>query len=140
MSEKGVDWKARCALLEDSLAMEKAKNTQAMSIVKDGSDAIQQMQDEKVKLERKAKVPLIKALVKDSEGGFNEADLDRLSLDALQTLRLSFENEVGAAYHDWLVARQQRDEARARTRCGTVGTYNQNTGKWEIGRTDEGVV
>ena len=47
-----TDWKARCAELEDSLAREKAKNTQAMSIVKDGSDAIQQMQDEKVKLER----------------------------------------------------------------------------------------
>jgi len=134
-----TDWKARCALLEDSLAMEKAKNTEAMSVVRDGSDAIQQMKDEKIQLERQAKEPLIKGLCKDSLGHFTESDLSRLTLDALQALRFNFEGEIARAYHDWLLARQQRDEARARTRCGTIGTYNQETGKWENG-TDEGVV
>ena len=126
--------------LRKRVAKLEAETIDAMGAVKDSADAIVQMQDEKAELEKKAKEPLVRSLVKDSLGHFNEADLDKLTLDALHVLRVNFENEVGAAYHDWLVARQQRDEARARARkTGTIGTYNQDTGKWENG-TDEGVV
>ena len=119
-----------------------AETANAMVAVKDSADVVELMKDEKIQLERQAKEPLIKALCRDSKGCFNEDGLNKLSLDALLTLRANFESEISALYQDWLENRRMRDEARARTRCGTVGTYNQNTGKWENGSfgTDEGVV
>ena len=119
--------------LRKRVAKLEAETIDAMGAVKDSADAIVQMQDEKAELEKKAKEPLVRSLVKDSLGHFNEADLDKLTLDALHFLRVNFENEVGAVYHDWLENRRMRDEARKQKAQSAMGTYNQETGMYEGG-------
>ena len=114
-----------------------AENINNVGLIKDSADVVELMKDEKVKLERQAKEPLIKSLCRDSKGCFNEDGLNKLSLDALLTLRANFESEISALYQDWLENRRMRDEARAR-KTGTVGCYNQESGKYEGGF--EGVV
>jgi len=110
-----------------------AENINNVGLIKDSADVVELMKDEKIQLERQAKEPLIKALVKDSEGCFNEADLDKLSLDALQTLRLNFESEVARAYMDFLDNREQRDKARKQKAQSAMGTFNPETGTYEGG-------
>ena len=133
-----VDLKSENEALKKRVLELEAENINNVGLIKDSADVVELMKDEKIQLERQAKEPLIKGLVKDSMGYLHEDGLNRLTLDALHFLRVNFENEVGAVYRDWLVARQQRDKARAR-KIGTVGCYNQETGKWE-NMTDEGVV
>jgi len=121
-------------ILEENKVLRKkvGELDEAMQCVADSASSLEQVKAEKDQLEQKAKAPLIRSLVKDSKGFFNESDLDKLPHDALTALRDSFDGEVARVFMDWLDNRRQRDEAR-KQKWGTVGSYDQEKGTYEGG-------
>jgi hypothetical protein len=78
------------------------------------------------------KSPFIDSLVTDSKGYFSRDPLEKLSIDNLKILRRTFDSTVARDYQAFLAEREQKQKA-AKPSLGTVGSYNQDTGKFENG-------
>ena len=116
----------------DGLRKKAAMTDEALKCVKDSAEQLEMLKSEKDALERQAKAPLIKSLVKDSPN-FAESDLEKLTYEALQALRTNFEDEVGRIYMDILEEGKEKDAVRLRRAHGTVGSYNQETKEFDQG-------
>jgi len=118
-----------------SLRKKAAMVDQAMQCVKDSSLEIEKMKSEKDQLSERVREPFIKSLAKDSKGFFAEEDLKRLPIEVLLEMRKTFDGEVRAIFDDWMSSREMKEAERNRRTHSTVGSYNQETGKYEGGDT-----
>ncbi len=104
---------------------------------KDEKDQIIAEMDEEIRQKDAAiaesKQVVIDSLVRDSRGSFSREHLEKLDLSTLNRLKRLFAGAVGQAYQDVLKDREEQRIRDSTTAGGTVGTFNQATGKYEGG-------